>query len=219
MSITAALEELLNSPRLPEYAEVIRQRLADEQARRERLCVERTDEFKMEFIGGEVVMHSPALNRHLLASRHVMALISTWVTSRGPGLVHVEKALCSFSCNDYEPDLVYFGPEKAATITPDTLRFPVPDFIVEITSYTTEDRDRGIKFEDYAAHGVREYWIVDPDDESLEQYLLSDGGEYELRLKSGSGDVTSPILAGLTIPVRAIFDTEVNLRVLAKLLA
>ncbi len=41
-------------------------------------------------------------------------------------------------------------------------KFPAPDLIVEVLSESTEANDRGIKFEDYAAHGVVEYWIVDP---------------------------------------------------------
>ncbi len=55
MSPASALEELLHSPRLPEYAEIIQRRLADEQTSRERFYREMTDEFKMEFISGDVV--------------------------------------------------------------------------------------------------------------------------------------------------------------------
>ena len=219
MSPASALEELLHSPRLPEYAEIIQRRLADEQTRRERFYSEMTDEFKMEFISGEVVMHSPAVNRHLMASKHLIKLVDTWVVMHQLGLVHVEKALCVFNRNDYEPDIVFFGPDKATRVDPDTLRFPVPDFIVEIVSNSTEERDRGVKFEDYAAHGVREYWIVDPIDESLEQYILTEAGKYKLRMKSQSGEVSSAVIAGFTIPIRAIFDADVNHTALAGMLA
>ena len=218
MSSASALEVLLHSPRLPEYAEIIRRRLEEEKSRRERFYSEMTDEFKMEFISGEVITHSPARNRHLMASGHLFVLLHSWVARRQLGLVHVEKALCVFNRNDYEPDIVFFGPDKATQITPDTLRFPVPDFIVEIISHSTEDRDRGVKFEDYAAHGVREYWIVDPIEESLEQYILTDDGPYKLRMKSQSGEVSSAVIVGFTIPVRAIFDAEVNHTALAGML-
>lgn len=219
MSSASALEVLLHSPRLPEYAEIIRCRLEEEKSRRERFYVEMTDEFKMEFISGDVVMHSPAVNRHLLASGHLFVLLHAWVAERQLGLVHVEKALCVFTRNDYEPDIVFFDREKAIRITPDTLRFPVPDFIVEIISHSTEDRDRGVKFEDFAAHGVREYWIVDPIEESLEQYILTDAGQYKLRMKSQSGEVASAVIAGLTIPIRAIFDADVNHTALAGIIS
>ena len=218
MSSASALEELLHSPRLPEYAELIRQRLADEQIRRERFYSEMTDELKTEFISGEVIMHSPARNRHLVASGHLFVLLHSWVSSSRIGLVHVEKALCVFNRNDYEPDIVYFGSDKAQQITPDTLRFPVPDFIVEIVSNSTEERDRGVKFEDYAAHGVREYWIVDPIEESLEQYILTEAGQYKLKMKSQSGEASSIVITGFAIPIRAIFDADVNQIVLAAML-
>ncbi len=219
MSSASALEELLHSPRLPEYAELIRQRLADEQTRREQFYSEMTDEFKTEFISGEVIMHSPARNRHLVASGHLFGLLHSWVSSSRIGLVHVEKALCVFNRNDYEPDIVFFGSDKAQRITPDTLRFPVPDFIVEIVSNSTEERDRGVKFEDYAAHGVREYWIVDPIEESLEQYILTEAGQYKLKMKSQSGEVSSVVITGFTIPVQAIFDVEANRTELAGIIS
>ena len=85
------------------------------------------------------------------------------------------------------------------------------DFIGEILSPSTAARDRGIKFEDYAAHGVGEYWLLDPEAEVVEQYVL-EAGRYVLRLKSGSGEIESVMIDGLLIPVRALFDDAVNLR-------
>lgn len=71
----------------------------------------------------------------------------------------------------------------------------------------------GVKLEDYAAHGVGEYWIVDPDSETVEQYLPGDSG-YELRAKTATGTLTSETITGLTLPVRAIFDEAENLATL-----
>lgn len=39
---------------------------------------------------------------------------------------------------------------------------PAPDFTVEVLSKSTASKDKGVKLEDYAAHGVRGYWIIDP---------------------------------------------------------
>ncbi|NJO00879.1 MAG: Uma2 family endonuclease [Bacteroidia bacterium] len=49
--------------------------------------------------------------------------------------------------------------------------FPPPDFIIEILSESTEDRDRGIKMIDYALRQVQEYWLIDPEAKALEQYF------------------------------------------------
>ncbi len=115
-----------------------------------------------------------------------------------------------FPRNDYEPDIVFFGPEKVATFTDGMVKFPVPDFVVEILSDSTESRDRGIKFEDFETHGVGEYWIIDADAEIAEQYVIK-SGQFELQIKSGSGDIESSVIKGFRIPIRAMFDREANL--------
>ncbi len=107
--------------------------------------------------------------------------------------------------------------EKASKFEPDQLRFPAPDLIVEILSPSTEANDRGVKFEDYAAHGVGEYWTVDADKQTVAQYSLTDGN-YQLVLKSGSGMIRSETIGGFEIPITAIFDDAENLRVLKMLL-
>ncbi len=212
-----SLDAILASPCLPEFAEAINARLREERLRRQRFYAEMSDEHKMEFIDGEVIMHSPARNWHLVAKHHVVVLLSTYVRVHRLGEVRDEKCLCVFPRNDYEPDIVFFGPEKAAAIQPDTLRFPVPDLAVEVLSESTEARDRGVKFADFEAHGVREYWIIDPEAKTLEQYVLKDG-RFVLEMKSGSGEVRSTAVQGFVMPVAAIFDDAANLAALRAML-
>jgi Uma2 family endonuclease len=76
-----------------------------------------------------------------------------------------------------------------------------------------------VKFEDYAAHGVGEYWIINPDSLLIEQYILGANSTYELRLKSNSGTIRSTVIAGFEIPIAAVFDDAENLRVLKSLIA
>ncbi len=98
------------------------------------------------------------------------------------------------------------------------MRFPAPDFVAEVLSPSTEHIDRGIKFTDYAAHGVQEYWLIDPEGEVVEQYCLS-GGAYEMRIKASSGEITSAAVAGFMIPIRALFDEALNLATLQQIVA
>lgn len=74
-----------------------------------------------------------------------------------------------------------------------------------------------MKFDDYAAHGVQEYWIIDPDQEIVEQYFL-EGDTYRLAFKVASGVLTSRVVDGFSVPVRAIFEPTLNLAVLRELL-
>jgi hypothetical protein len=107
--------------------------------------------------------------------------------------------------------VVFFGTERAKSLTPGMMKFPAPDLAVEILSESTAARDRGVKFEDYAAHGVAEYWILDAEQQGIEQYVARNV-EFELTLKSASGEIASPTIAGLRLPIRAFFDREENLR-------
>ena len=52
--------------------------------------------------------------------------------------------------------------------------FGVPDLIVEVLSPGTEKRDRGYKKDLYEKSGVREYWLVDTESQTIEVYLLKD---------------------------------------------
>ncbi|MEM4204768.1 MAG: Uma2 family endonuclease, partial [Candidatus Methanomethylicaceae archaeon] len=113
----------------------------------------------------------------------------------------------------------FFGQAKAAAFRPDQMHFPAPDFVVEVVSASTAAVDRGIKLLDYALHGVGEYWIVDPEAESLEQYLLDEGAEaYRLALQATAGEVRSRVVSGFVIPVRALFDDAVHRRTLQAIL-
>jgi Uma2 family endonuclease len=91
-------------------------------------------------------------------------------------------------------------------------------FIVEALSEGAQANDRGVKFDDYAAHGVAEYWIIDPETETAEQIRLQ-GHSYELIMKAKTGLLESFVVAGFTIPVRAIFDPQENQRALAQILS
>ncbi len=50
-----------------------------------------------------------------------------------------------------------------------------PDLVVEVLSPSTAKQDRGRKKQVYEQCGVSEYWIVDPANKTLEQYLLQQG--------------------------------------------
>ncbi len=56
-----------------------------------------------------------------------------------------------------------------------------PDFIIEIVSTGNSKRDFQDKFEIYQKHGVREYWIVNPNDENVNVFVLDENGKYQLR--------------------------------------
>ena len=213
-----ALEQLLRSPRLPEAMRRLQAAARAEAKKRSYFYDVVTEQQKAEFINGEIIVHSPVKLRHAIASENLFTLLKMFVRKHNPGSVFHEKILIVLNRNDYEPDICFFGSNKARDFTPNQSKFPAPDLIVEVLSESTEANDRGIKFEDYAAHGVAEYWIVDPVAETIEQYLLQEG-VYRLAVKVKTGTIASEVVSGFEIPVRAVFDGAEQLAALQAILA
>jgi Uma2 family endonuclease len=130
------------------------------------------EDIKAEFINGNVIFHSPVKGKHWVTCTNLSAYLTVYVNQNNLGRVGVEKVMIRCIRNDYEPDIVFFKKEISQHFTDDQLIFPAPDLAVEILSKSTKGNDYGIKFEDYAAHGVSEYWIINTEDESIEQFIL-----------------------------------------------
>ncbi|HNG90725.1 MAG TPA: Uma2 family endonuclease [Saprospiraceae bacterium] len=201
---------ILDSPAAPAIVTRLQKTLELERHRRQEFYLDIDDDMKVEFINGEVVMHSPVKKEHTDAIGFLYLLLSPFVRLAKLGYVGYKKVLIALTRNDYEPDVLFFDAEKAASFQKGQWKYPAPDFVVEVLSASTEERDRGIKFQDYEAHGVREYWIIDPDEESVEQYLLQ-GDKYRLHLKARQGYIESAVVKGFRIDIRAIFEEEANL--------
>lgn len=99
-------------------------------------------------------------------------------------------------------------------------KFPAPDLVVEVLSKDSITRDRQIKYRDYALHGIEEYWIIDPDALTVEQYHLDAAAQgYELFAKKVVGDyVECGVIPGFRAPVNAIFNEKDNLATLREFL-
>lgn len=80
-----------------------------------------------------------------------------------------------------------------------------PDLVIEVISPSTSRHDRDVKFRLYERHGVREYWIVEPEAAFIEVYRLNEGA-FERSGVFGKGEtLTSPTLNGAAIPMDAVF--------------
>jgi Uma2 family endonuclease len=199
------LEPIMQSPKFPEFTRTLNEAWEAEQRQRAVFLEELTPSMKAEFISGKMVTHSPARARHLNATAELLGAFRGFA-KKNNGKAYSEKCLVSLTRNDYEPDIVYFAPAKAVKIEPTQMRFPAPDLVVEVLSESTEARDRGVKFRDYAAHGVSEYWIVDTAVRTVEQYVLPGGEEnYVLHEKLAHGSVRSVAIEGFELELDRIF--------------
>jgi len=81
-----------------------------------------------------------------------------------------------------------------------------PDLIIEILSPSTAKHDTLLKFNLYQKHGVKEYWLVHPNDQTVLVFKLLDSGIYGRADMYVPGDTISvSLLSGLVIDLGEIF--------------
>jgi Uma2 family endonuclease len=82
-----------------------------------------------------------------------------------------------------------------------------PDLIIEIVSAQNSKRDIKDKFDIYQNHRVREYWIVNPNDENVTVFILDDQGTFQFNgMYAGDDKIPVNIFNGeLTIDLTEVF--------------
>ena len=106
--------------------------------------------------------------------------------------------------NIIQPDIIFVSKERERIITRANIQ-GAPDLLVEILSPSTGRRDRTTKRDLYARHGVGEYWVADPDAQTITVMLLKDG-EYQTVGEYGIDDtLASPTLEGFSVRLDRVF--------------
>ncbi len=85
-----------------------------------------------------------------------------------------------------------------------------PDMIIEILSPSTSRKDRMEKFFLYEEAGVREYWLVSPEDKLVEVFRLGPGGKYgRPEIYCETDTVQLDVIKELAIDLNPVFSIEV----------
>lgn len=205
------INNILTLPNAPLIVNEISIKLLEEQKKRKAFYNEITDQDKAEFINGTIIIHSPVKKEHNDVATSLHQLISLFVKKFKLGYVGFDKVMIALTRNDYEPDISFFEQNKSKDFKKGQSLFPAPDLAVEVLSKGTAKNDRGVKYNDYEAHAILEYWIIDPNKETLEQYRLNKKNKYELIIKAKSGIIESKAIKGFKINIESIFDDERNL--------
>jgi len=80
-----------------------------------------------------------------------------------------------------------------------------PDLVIEILSKSTAVYDKGAKKDNYEKNGVREYWLIDPRNKSIEVYDLSQQRYQLVAYQEETGLVSSVALEGFVLDLAQIF--------------
>jgi Uma2 family endonuclease len=156
--------------------------------------------------GVHVVSAAPSQWHQILLARLMFEIEKHFEESR-VGLV-VPGIDCKFSLFDVIcPDLVVVLANQQKILTKRGAAKGAPAIVIEILSPSTRRRDRGIKRALCERAGVREYWIVDPDQHTVTVHAFSKGrvAKPEL-LRADDEDVLSTeILPGFELRLRRLF--------------
>ncbi len=158
-----------------------------------------------EIIEGEHYITSPPLIIHQKISRNIEFIFTLFFRKKPVGEILYSPVGVVFSeINVVEPDLLYISKENSHIIKKDYIR-GVPNLIIEILSPNNRQHDLIMKKHLYEKFGVKEYWIIDPDDESVMIYK-SRKGKYDRGKRYIEDDIiTTPLIKGLEVPLKEIF--------------
>ena len=138
-----------------------------------------------EWVDGEVVMYSPASDRHQDLVRFLTSVFSIYVETNNLGVVRPAPFQMKLGHSGREPDVLFVAKEHLDRLQETYLDGPA-DLVVEIISPESIGRDRGEKFKEYAEGGVPEYWLINPQQEWVEFYRLEED-RYRLAFDGSEG--------------------------------
>ena len=106
-----------------------------------------------------------------------------------------------------EPDLLFVAGDQTGIMTEKNIQGP-PALVVEVLSKSTRKRDAQIKRRLFERTGVREYWLVDPELDTVQVFRPSPDGKlarvHELSAEDDE-TLTTPLLPGCAIGLRELF--------------
>lgn len=123
---------------------------------------------RYEVIGDELAVTPSPSSGHQRIATGLVVRMGSFAVEHGLGEVFVGPLDVLFGEGDYvQPDLLFVRADRLHVVSDRGVEGP-PDLVVEIASPSTVARDRGVKLARYRHFGVPEYWIVDPEAETID---------------------------------------------------
>jgi Uma2 family endonuclease len=160
-----------------------------------------------ELIDGEhYVSASPNL-WHQIVSKNLFRALDAFVRERRLGDVFYAPVDIVLSWHDVVvPDLLFVSQANLEILEAKNIKGP-PDLLVEIVSPSNRRNDEVLKRDLYERQGVEEYWLVDPEAETVKVFRR-EGERYGrpslLSLRDGDA-LTTPLLPDFELPLAVVF--------------
>ena len=168
---------------------------------------------RYELVDGKLIKMPPGSDRNNLIALYLLSEFLKLVPVRLIRHKDTEIAVTGSRTRVRIPDLLILTEElftaiggRRATITPD---MPSPVLAVEVVSPGKANRDRDYRYKrsEYAARGIVEYWIVDPEFSQVTILSLVDG-LYEETVFKGDRVINSTVITKLSLTPKQIFNFE-----------
>jgi Uma2 family endonuclease len=160
-----------------------------------------------EIIDGDHFVTPAPNTKHQRVSGNLLTALMNFLKVQKSGAVFAAPYDVVLSDEDIvEPDLLFVSAARSTIITEKNIQGP-PDLVVEILSSSTRKTDEIIKRKLYERYGVREYWIVDPELETVKIYRLNDEGYIRpTELAREANEILStPLLPDFRMPLADLF--------------
>jgi Uma2 family endonuclease len=159
---------------------------------------------RYEIIEGELY-EMPAPNLvHATVVANLIAMILPLVTKLGGRWFTAPLDVFFAGADPVQPDIAVTLPGWAGRLTRRGLQ-GAPDLLIEVLSPSNRGHDLLTKRSLYARAGVREYWIVDPMNRTVEILILDRDAFHNAQVASGDDAAISPLLGGMNLPLGMVF--------------
>jgi Uma2 family endonuclease len=162
-------------------------------------CLLPNDRNRYEVLDGELSVTPAPATRHQTVLGNLYRFLANYIVANQLGKLFIAPTdLILAPTTVVQPDLIFIGNDHRDIITERAIEGP-PTLVIEILSPTTHRTDRVTKAQLYAKHNVLNYWLLDPDQRTLEAYeLVVD--HYDLAASARDAELFSPLLfPGLSI--------------------
>jgi Uma2 family endonuclease len=169
----------------------------------------------VEIIKGKIFKMSPApSSTHQRISRKIVTNIDNYLKSRKCEVFSAPfDVILPVKGKDFMQSDRVVQPDISVICDPAKIQekgcFGAPDWIIEILSPHTTKRDIQDKYDLYEESGVKEYWIVEPRNSTVEVFVLAENRYLRIRTYVQDDVVPCQTIDGLTIDLSEVFE-ELN---------